>query len=114
MDLLTRDLFLGVMTSAFALGIAPYCFPHLFPTLKKSEGLPATVVELIARYVWGTSSLLLGFAVWLSLIGYAWVMIGLLAITAIGGLVVVFRYISEAIARMREHEEMIAGSDKEL
>lgn len=101
-------------TGAFWLAIAPYIFPHLFPHLKKSEGLPATVVELIARYVWGTSSLLMGFAVWLWLAGYIWIMAGLVTITVAGGGVVVLRYISEWLKKLREREEMIVANDKEL
>ena len=114
MDFITSDLFLGMLTSAFCLAIAPYIFPHLFPHLKRSEGLPATVPELIARYVWGTASLLLGFAVWLWLAGYVWIMAGLLAISIVGGGVVVLRYISEWLKKLREREEMISANDKEL
>lgn len=99
---------------AFWLAIAPYIFPHLFPHLRKSEGLPTTVVELIARYVWGHGSLLLGFGLWLWLAGYIWIMAGLLIISATGGGVVVLRYYSEWLKTLREREEMSPPNDRKL
>lgn len=95
-----------MVTSAFWLAISPSVFPYLFPHSRHPEGLPTTVVELIARYVWGHGSLLLGFGVWLWLSGHFWIVGGLLAISAIGGMVVVERYISEWLKKLRAREEM--------
>lgn len=110
MDIFTRELLAGALVSAFLLGIAPYCFPHS----GSRDGLPTSVTMLIARYVWGAGSLLLGFAVWLALIDQALLILGLVGITVAGGGVVVFRYASDWLRRVLDQHRMMRESDREL
>lgn len=89
-----RDLALGALTAMFILAIAP----ALFPPRKTPWGLPESVKQLIAQYVYGTAALLAGQVTWLSLVARSLapeeVVTGLLVITVSGGATVVARYVS--------------------
>lgn len=89
-QLFTVHSIAGALVSGFLLGIAPWVFAFFVDV--EPEKLPGTVRELIARYVWGTSSLLIGFAV---LPDSERTMTKILLITIFGGSVVVLRYISD-------------------
>lgn len=105
----TFDLFAGILTSAFLLGFAPAIFALFFDT--ETGQPPETVEELIARYIYGTGSLLAGFAVW---IGDAQMIVGLLLITLIGGGVVVFRYVSNYFQTIKRQHRMMHKNDSDL
>lgn len=103
-QLFTVHSITGALVSGFLLGIAPYVFAFFVDV--EPEKLPATVRELIARYVWGTSSLLIGFAV---LPDSERTMARILLITVFGGSVVVLRYISD---HWRTGEKRLAIQDR--
>lgn len=105
----TVYLITGSLVSGFLLGIAPYAFAF-FVDVEPSK-LPITVRELIARYVWGTSSLLVGFAV---LPDGERTMDRILFITAFGGSVVVLRYISDHFQTLARQHHMMHKNDKDL
>lgn len=108
-QLFTVHSITGALVSGFLLGIAPYVFAFFVDV--EPEKLPATVRELIARYVWGTSSLLIGFAV---LPDGERTMVKILFITVVGGGVVVLRYISDHFQTMTRQHRMMHKNDKDL
>lgn len=89
-----RDLALGVLTAMFILAIAP----ALFPPRRTPYGLPESVKQLIAQYIYGTAALLAGHIIWLSLAARPLlveeIVTGLLVITFAGGATVAARYVS--------------------
>jgi hypothetical protein len=105
----TFDLIAAAMVSSFFLAFAPNIFAFFVDV--KPNKLPSTVRELIARYTYGTASLLAGFAV---LPDSERTMARILFITVIGGSVVVLRYISDRWQRLEQHDRMAAGNDKDL
>lgn len=110
-----QALLAGAATSALLLLIAP----HLFKLWIAIFGgdlpeLPGTVPQLIVRYVYGVSSLLIGAALWLAQIGQFWLIGGLFFIAAVGGGVVVMRYISEHSSRLVRQNRMAKENDGDL
>ena len=109
-EFFTFDLVAAAVISGFFLGIAPAIFAF-FVLTKPGELLPRTVLELIARYVYGTTSLLIGFAV---LPDSERTMDRILFITAVGGFVVVLRYFSDHYQGLAKHDRMTVKNDKDL
>lgn len=105
----TVYLITGAAISSCFLAFAPNIFAFFVDV--KPDKLPSTVRELIARYTYGTSSLLIGFAV---LPDSERTMAKILFITVVGGAVVVLRYISDRWQRLEQRDRMSSGNDKDL
>lgn len=93
-NVLDRNLALGMLAAMFILAIAP----ALFPPRRSEYGLPESVKQLLAQYIYGAGALLVGQVVWLALVERSLRPIeigtGLAVITAAGGLTVMARYAS--------------------
>lgn len=106
---------LGVGAAAVLLLGAPYAFKIYYAIFGGEQPeLPVTVIQLLARYVWGVGSILVGVYIWLTPLGHIWTAHGVAFISAIGGGVVVFRYISDHAPRVVNRNRMIEQHDREI
>lgn len=82
------NLTIGIATTIGLLAIG-----HWLPLPRKtSRALPATLPDLIARYVYGVLALWLGAGLWLTLAGRPKLALGLMLINVAGGATVVGSY----------------------
>jgi hypothetical protein len=106
-------LITGVLVGMFLVAIAPYLF-RLFLTRHTDAVLPKTVKELIACYVYGTASVLLGGGLTVSLMGLGWVALVFLAVATGAGAVVVLRYFSSDFATNKSQNHIQRKSNSDL
>lgn len=116
MDLTIFDvnLFTGALIPALTLGTARY----VFQLWGHDAELPRSVWELLQRYMWGTGSILLGDAIWLSLnerpLQPFEVIAGLCVIAAASGSVVMLRYASDWASQSVKRQPMYQDQVEKL
>lgn len=107
-ELITKELIIGCLWTAFMIAVAPVFFP--------GNHLPTSAIELIARYIYGTAAALLGVAIYAT--GGSVNFIGIFMVFASAGLIVVCRYLSKYIREMwfkaKNHERRRQSEEKEL
>lgn len=107
------SLALGVLVGVIPIAIAPYLLRLIVP---KSEDavLPRSARELIFRYIYGTTSILLGGGIFVALIGLWWIVLAFLAVALGCGIVVALRYGSADISLTKRQNDMQHGIDPDL
>ena len=96
---------LGILMAAFIIAVAPYLF-RLFLPAYTDANLPASVKELVTRYIYGTVAILIGGGITVTMLGLWWVALIYLATAGACGVVVVLRYFTADIARNKQQNQM--------
>lgn len=92
------SLLFGIFTGMFFIAVAPNLF-RLFAPHHGDAILPRSAKELIACYIYGTLSILVGGGVTVALIGLWWIILIFFAIACGCGSIVVLRYFSVDFAK---------------
>lgn len=113
-DLLTSNSIIGFAVGA-AVSVGLLAIGHWvpLPAGQKSK-LPTTLGNLLGRYIYGVTALWLGSLIWLSMMGAAWIAVGLLLIYGGGGAIVILAYWWDRLVIALNREEMMELVDNEL
>jgi len=87
---------------------------HWIPLPGKNGKLPSSVVNLIARYIYGVLSIWLGVLVWLGLLGQVMIAVGVLGICIAGGVAVVIGYWWDDYREARDQRERLTNDARDL